>query len=114
MTNKEYRNAKVKYGNLVAGYLSETEAGYRFVYAEDYLKKGPPVSLSLPLRYEPYESKTLFGFFDGLLPEGWYLDIVTATAKIDPHDAFGLLLATTSNTIGAVTVHRSDEDPGKS
>ena len=109
MTKKEFRSAKVKYNNLIAGYLLETEAGYKFVYDTDYLTKGRPVSLSLPLRQEPYESKELFSFFEGLLPEGWYLNIVSATAKIDPHDAFGLLLATTSNTIGAVTVHKSEE-----
>ena len=108
MTKKEYRKAKVKYNNLVAGYLSETEAGYKFVYDTDYLKNERPISLSLPLRQEPYESRELFSFFEGLLPEGWYLNIVSATAKIDPHDAFGLLLATTSNTIGAVTVHKSE------
>ena len=114
MTKKEYRSAKVKYNDSVAGYLSETETGYKFVYDTDYLQKGQAVSLSLPLRQEAYESRELFGFFEGLLPEGWYLNIVSATAKIDPRDAFGLLLATTSNTIGAVTVHKSEEDLNKS
>ena len=114
MTKKEFRNAKVKYNDLIAGTLSETKTGYKFVYDADYLIKGRPVSLSLPLRQEPYESKELFSFFEGLLPEGWYLNIVSTTAKIDPHDAFGLLLATTSNTIGAVTVHKLEEDSKKS
>lgn len=107
MTTNKFRNALVQYNSLVAGYLSETENGYKFVYEGGYLEKGQPVSLSLPLRKEPYESRELFSFFEGLLPEGWYLNIVSATAKIDPQDAFGILLATTSNTIGAVTVHKS-------
>ena len=111
MTRSELRNALVKYNDLLAGYLSETENGYKFVYETSYLEKGQPISLSLPLRKEPYESKELFSFFEGLLPEGWYLNIVSATAKIDSSDAFGLLLATTSNTIGAVTVHKSQEHP---
>ena len=110
MTKSEFRNALVKYNDLLAGHLSETENGYKFVYDTGYLEKGQSISLSLPLRKEPYESRELFSFFEGLLPEGWYLNIVSATAKIDPHDAFGLLLATTSNTIGAVTVHKSKED----
>ena len=111
MTRSELRNALVKYNDLLAGHLSETENGYKFVYETNYLEKGQPISLSLPLRKEPYESKELFSFFEGLLPEGWYLNIVSATAKIDSNDAFGLLLATTSNTIGAVTVHKSQEYP---
>ena len=110
MTKSEFRNALVKYNDLLAGHLSETENGCKFVYDTGYLEKGQSISLSLPLRKEPYESRELFSFFEGLLPEGWYLNIVSATAKIDPHDAFGLLLATTSNTIGAVTVHKSKED----
>ena len=112
MTKSEFRNALVKYNGLLAGYLSETENGYKFVYETDYLEKGQPISLSLPLQKEPYASRELFSFFEGLLPEGWYLNIVSATAKIDPHDGFGLLLATTSNTIGAVTVHKTLQSLG--
>lgn len=88
----------------MAGELSETPDGYRFAYDPAYVRTGPPISISLPLREAPHDSKELFGFFRGLLPEGWYLAIVSATAKIDARDAFGLLLATTGDTIGAVTV----------
>lgn len=105
MAERTMRKAKVNFQDQLAGYLSETENGFQFVYDENYLQSGHPVSISLPLRKEPYESKELFSFFQGLLPEGWYLDIVSATAKIDANDAFGLLLATTGDTIGAVTVH---------
>jgi serine/threonine-protein kinase HipA len=52
--------------------------------------------LGLPLRHEPYESPAFFPFFEGMLPEGWYLDIVSKTLKVDPEDRFGLLLATAS------------------
>jgi len=104
MNDKILRKAKVNYSDQLAGYLLETENGFQFVYDENYLKSGQPVSVSLPLRKEPYESRELFSFFDGLLPEGWYLNIVSATAKIDSNDSFGLLLATSSGTIGAVTV----------
>jgi serine/threonine-protein kinase HipA len=99
-----FRQATVHYKDRLAGYLSETESGFRFAYDKDYLKSGAPVSASLPLREEPYESNELFGFFQGLLPEGWYLHIVSATAKVDQKDPFGLLLVTGSDTIGAVTV----------
>ena len=109
MNEKIFRKAKVNYNNQLTGYLWETENGFRFVYDQHYLLTGQPISVSLPLRKEPYESKELFSFFQGLLPEGWYLDIVSATVKIDTNDSFGMLLATTSDTIGAVTVHKADE-----
>ena len=60
--------------------------------------------------YTPYQnydnriSKTLFPFFEGLLPEGWLLELTTQTLEIDPDDKFELLLHTGSDTVGAVTV----------
>ena len=99
------RQAQVFYGNELAGYLQEREDGYIFEYDKEFLKKDIPISVSLPPREEPYKSKELFPFFKGLLPEGWYLDIVSATQKVDSKDSFGVLLSTTSvDTIGAVTV----------
>lgn len=101
------RKAQVFYDNELAGYLAETSGGYTFQYNPEFLKKNIPVSISLPPREEPYESKELFPFFKGLLPEGWYLHIVSATRKIDSEDSFGLLIGTASaDTIGAVTVRK--------
>lgn len=106
------RKAKVLYKDLLAGYLYEVEGGFEFVYDKDYLGSGPPISISLPLRAAPYFSKTLFSFFKGLAPEGWYLHIVSSTAKVDKNDDFGILLTTSSaDTIGAVTIHRIEEKP---
>jgi serine/threonine-protein kinase HipA len=58
----------------------------------------------MPLRTEPYESKGLLPYFENLLPEGWLLEIATAKLKIPKDDAFGLLLATCADCIGAVEV----------
>ena len=63
-----------------------------------------PVSLTLPIREEPYKSKTLFSFFDGLIPEGWLLDIVSRNWKIDPKDRFALLLVACKDPIGNVSI----------
>ncbi len=105
-----YRKAKVFYKNELAGYITETGDGYTFQYDNEFLKKNIPISMSLPPRAEPYSSKELFPFFKGLLPEGWYLNIVCATQKVDNKDSFGLLLASTSSdTIGAVTVRKWDD-----
>ena len=99
-----HRKAKVLFKNELAGMIEETENGYRFTYNGEFAKNKIPISVSLPLRAEPYESKTLFSFFEGLLPEGWYMDLVSSKLKIDKNDHFGLLLATCQDTIGAVSI----------
>lgn len=103
------RKANVFYDNELAGYLAETPSGYTFQYDPEFLKKNIPISVSLPPREEPYQSKELFPFFKGLLPEGWYLNIVSTTQKIDSKDSFGMLIGTASaDTIGAVTVRKEN------
>ena len=62
------------------------------------------VSLTLPLNEEAYSSKTLFSFFDGLIPEGWLLDVVSRNWKINNRDRFGLLLVACKDCIGNVTI----------
>ena len=101
------RKARVYYKNELAGCITESQDGYTFQYDNEFLKNAVPVSLSLPPKKEPYHSKELFPFFKGLLPEGWYLDIVSMTQKVDSKDSFGLLLASAGgDTIGAVTVKK--------
>ena len=102
------RKADVYFKDDLAGYLSETKEGYVFQYDQKFLKKDIAISVSLPPRKEPYRAKRLFSFFQGLLPEGWYLDIVSMTLKVDSRDAFGILISTaTADTIGAVTVRKA-------
>lgn len=103
------RKADVFYHDHLAGILEETDTGFKFTYAPDFLKTGKPISLSLPLQAEPFESPILFPFFAGLNSEGWYRDIVCASRKIDSTDDFGILLVTGENTIGAVTVREGDK-----
>ena len=72
----------------LAGYLSETERGYQFAYSNDYLlmEHAAAVSLTLPLRAAPYLSRGMFSFFDGLIPEGWLLDVAGENWKLDKRD----------------------------
>lgn len=96
------------------GVLDETESGTRFTYDREWLARegALPISLTLPLRAEPYESRGLHPFFENLLPEGWLLELSTAKLKISKDDALGLLLATCHDCIGAVEVRPStDGDP---
>jgi serine/threonine-protein kinase HipA len=105
------RKASIFIHDRFAGTLEERDNGYSFSYSSDYLdqENAEAISLSLPLRAEPYEDKRLFPFFDGLVPEGWLLDIAKQTWKIDPRDRMGLLLACCQDCIGAVSVV-SEED----
>ena len=104
MKEDKYREALVYFKDIKAGVLEEYENGFRFTYNEDFKKKGIPISVSLPLLYNIHESSELFPFFVGLLPEGWYLDIVSAVLKIDKNDRFGLLFSTCRDTTGAVSI----------
>ena len=101
-----YRTAYVYVRETFAGTLKETDFGYAFVYDNDYLASENPsaVSLTLPIQKEKYTSKTLFAFFDGLIPEGWLLDIVIHNWKINRKDRFGLLLVACKDPIGNVQI----------
>ena len=113
MAEKPY-NAAVFLRDKRAGLLERTGKGYRFTYDPDYLSEphAQPVSLTLPLRSEPYESETLFPFFLGLIPEGWLLELTSRTLKIDPENAFDILLANGGDCVGAVTVIPADQGDG--
>lgn len=105
MESQEER-AAVFYGEREAGLLVKKPGGYEFAYRREYLgdPEARPISLSMPLREEKYESAKLFPFFDGLLPEGWLLELTCAAAKIDREDKFRLLLHTGKDPVGAVSV----------
>jgi serine/threonine-protein kinase HipA len=107
-----HRKAEILVRGEVAGLLSEDEEGYTFVYSTHYLESTNPVaaSLTLPLTEEPYRNRTMFPFFDGLIPEGWLLDITIDVWKIDERDRMGLLLACCRDCIGAVSVLPAGED----
>jgi len=100
------RRAKVFIHNELAGLLIENEEGYLFQYEKEYLNnpKAKSVSLTLPVREEPFSSKTMFPFFDGLIPEGWLLEIAEKNWKLDARDRMGLLLACCRDCIGAVSI----------
>lgn len=101
-----FRKAYVYVRDTYAGVLSETDSGYTFSYDRAYMLRADAtaVSLTLPLREEPYRSSTLFSFFDGLIPEGWLLNIISRNWKLLPTDRFGLLLKACKDPIGNVSI----------
>lgn len=102
------KQAKVFLKDMFAGILTEDDMGYEFRYEPEYLKSDDalPVSLTLPLTEKPYRDKVLFPFFDGLIPEGWLLDIAEQNWKISARDRFSLLLACCKDCIGNISIQR--------
>lgn len=100
------RRGLIRLAGEQVGVLEETEQGTRFTYDRAWLARvgALPISVTLPLREAPYESRGLHPFFENLLPEGWLLELSTAKLKISKDDAFGLLLATCADCVGAVEV----------
>ena len=100
------RQAQIYMSGHLAGLLTEDDAGYAFVYDAQYLntESCQAISLTMPLTDEPYRSTVLFPFFDGLIPEGWLLDIAQRNWKINRSDRMSLLLACCKDCIGAVSV----------
>ena len=101
------RLGDIYYGDALAGTLTETDDGdYTFSYNDSYIEKYPDqlLTFSMPVSKTVYRDKRLFPFFDGLIPEGWLLDIASKSWKINPNDRMGLLLACCQNCIGAVSV----------
>jgi serine/threonine-protein kinase HipA len=105
------RSGNVYVKNVFCGVVSETDAGYSFEYNKNYLNNNlaEAVSLTLPLTDKIYQSKTLFAFFDGLIPEGWLLDIAEKNWKINYKDRMGLLLTCCKDCIGAVSVTKNEK-----
>lgn len=106
------RRGVVSLDGARVGIVEECEGGVRFTYDPAWLERrdAVPISLTMPLREEPYEDRVLPPFFANLLPEGWLLEIATTKLKISRDDAFGLLLATCADCAGAVEVRPAGEE----
>ncbi len=102
------KRANIYYKDKLAGILTENDEGYEFLYLEEYLaiENAKPVSLTLPLRKDIYKSNVLFPFFDGLIPEGWLLDVALRNMDISMLDRMSILLICCRDCIGAVSVER--------
>jgi serine/threonine-protein kinase HipA len=101
------RIGRVLLSGVPVGTIEELLDGTtRFTYMPGWLarKDAVPVSLTMPLRAEPYVSSGLHPFFENLLPEGWLLEVSSKKLKISKADPFGLLLATCGDCVGAVEI----------
>ena len=109
------RQGRVVYKGDLAGILTETNEGeYIFQYDEKYVQDHPNdfITFTMPVTIKPYVEQRLFPFFEGLIPEGWLLDIASHSWRINKNDRMGLLLACCRNCIGAVSVEPITEEDG--
>jgi serine/threonine-protein kinase HipA len=93
-----------------AGVIREDENGYSFQYDEDYLLSPiyGAVSRTLPLRSEAFTDKNMLPFFDGLIPEGWLLQIAVENWKLNPRDRMGLLITLCKDCIGDISIIQNE------
>ncbi len=110
------RKANVFYKDTLAGILIENDEGFEFSYLPEYLAKktAKAISLTMPLQKEAYKSSVLFPFFDGLIPEGWLLDVALRNTDISVLDRMSILLICCKDCIGAVSVISIDEEKEES
>jgi serine/threonine-protein kinase HipA len=109
------RKGKVYYKEHFAGIIIETNEGeFVFQYDMNFVKEHPKefITFTMPVAEKPYTDNRLFPFFDGLIPEGWLLEIASNNWKINKNDRMGLLLACCQNCIGAVSVVPIHEENG--
>lgn len=100
------RQAQIFRKDQLAGLLTEDGGEYTFKYDDVYLASSSSVaiSLTLPLRHEAYSSPVLLPFFDGLIPEGWLLDVAIRNTDISILDRMSLLLLCCRECIGSISV----------
>ena len=109
------RQAEIYRKGILAGILTEDGGEYRFCYEPAYLTRidALPVSLTLPLQAEVFVSPVLFPFFDGLIPEGWLLDVAIRNTDISILDRMSLLLLCCKECIGSVSVVPKQNEGGE-
>ena len=104
------KQAGIYLNDVYCGTLAEDEEGFHFGYDKDYLvrKNAKPVSPTMPLTVHQYDKEMMFPVFDGLIPEGWLLDIASSSWKIDSRDRMSLLMACCKDCIGNISVRPLD------
>ena len=94
------------------GRVWEDDDGCHFQYAESYLQHPVygPVSRTLPLRTEEFSDTNMLPFFDGLIPEGWLLQLAIDNWKLNPRDRMMMLLTLCKDCIGDVSIVNAKPD----
>ena len=86
---KPEKTLTVRLNKEFVGYLEQNQQGKMvFTYADNNAKQ---LSMSLPVRINPYSDKFCRGFFEGLLPEGEQIrNFIGKKYGISPKNEFSL------------------------
>lgn len=108
------RQLEVFLNDRKAGRLEQKDSGQlRFTYDEAWLADPScmALSLSLPLRPEPFGNREARPFFAGLLPEAEKRDLVARALGVSERNDFALLDRIGGECAGAVTFRHPGEAP---
>lgn len=90
----------------------DANGGLTFHYVSEWLTTpgARPISLSLPLRHQPYQGERVFNYFDNLLPDNKSIrDRIQSRFRATTSHPFDLLMAIGMDCVGAVQIVPSDE-----
>lgn len=95
------------------GVISRTTGAYTFQYRSEVVENDAvrPISRSLPKREEPYDQEEADPFFQGLLPEEEYKELVARGVNVSAGNTPGLLGAIGGECAGAVSIWPQGEAP---
>lgn len=81
-----------------------------FKYSKEYIvfEKAKPISISLPLKEEPFNSEATKNFFEGLLPEGFMRRSVAKWMRTDENDYLSILARLGNECLGAIKIVEKD------
>ena len=102
---------------IFAGVFEQNSSGggaLSFTYDEEYLKSESvaPLSISLPLRSEPFGHNQTKSFFSGLLPDEDQRNVLARKLKLSPANPFALLAEVGRDCAGAIEIlHRGEKPP---
>jgi serine/threonine-protein kinase HipA len=101
------KSVEIYFKNIRCGTLiKHGDDSFEFQYDQNYIdSSGASISLSLPISQKVFKSSNLFSFFEGLIPEGWLLNLAQKELRLNANkDKFELLVALCSESIGAVHI----------
>jgi serine/threonine-protein kinase HipA len=97
------------HGQLAGTLERRSQAKLRFTYDEDWVEEErAPLSLSLPVRPDPFDDDECAPFFEGLLPEGEFLKAIARTLHVSATNPFQLLTELGGECAGAISVAPQD------
>lgn len=105
----EINGNSVMAGEIIGNHSEDAH----FKYSREYLKnpENRPISMSLPLRDEAFDTQRTRIFFEGLLPEGFTRRCVANWMHMDENDYLSILSGLGNECLGAVKIIESDQYP---